>query len=228
MFDHPALSSPPPSSGSQDVTVWIVEDSADYRQTIQQLIENHPGMRCPRVFGSCEEVLSALNVEFAPEVILMDIGLPGMSGTEGVQRIKGITPATHVIMLTIHEDNDTIFRALCGGASGYLLKMSSTQKIFEAIEETCSGGAAMNGQIARRVLNMFKQLTTPRWDYQLTEREKEILQLLVDGQTKNQIADTLFLSYHTIDTHLRNIYSKLHVNSRSDAVVKALRERLLG
>lgn len=211
----------------EDRTVWIVEDSDDYRQTIRDLIDSRSGYRCAHAFGACEEALAMLNKAFAPEMMLMDIGLPGMSGVEGVRRIKQISPSTQVVMLTIHEDNDTIFQALCAGATGYLLKMSPTQKIFEALEEVSRGGAPMNGQIARRVLNMFTQLTTPRWDYQLTDREKEILELLVGGRTKNQIADALFLSYHTVDTHLRNIYAKLHVNSRSDAVVKALRERLI-
>ncbi len=207
--------------------VWIVEDSEDYRQTIQDLINSRQGMRCTRTFSTCEDVLAALNQEFAPEIVLMDIGLPGMSGIECVRRLKALSPATHVIMLTIHEDNDRIFNALRAGASGYLLKMSPVHKIFEAIEEVSGGGAAMNAQVARRVLNMFTQLNAPRWDYQLTDREKEILQLLVEGKTKNQIADTLFLSFHTIDTHIRNIYTKMHVNSRTDAVTKALQERII-
>ncbi len=209
------------------ITVWIVEDNDDFRQTMQDLINSRDGLRCPHVFGSCEDLLAALNTEFAPEVVLMDIGLPGISGIEGVRRLKVISPATHVIMLTIHENNDRIFQALCAGASGYLLKMSSTDKIFEAVEEACKGGVVMNAKIARRVLNMFTQLSAPKWDYGLTEREQEVLHALVDGKTKQQIAESLFLSFHTIDTHLRNIYAKLHVHSRSDAVAKALRERLV-
>lgn len=210
-----------------DITVWIVEDSEEYRNTVSELIGAREGMRCTRTFGSCEDVLETLNQEFAPDVILMDISLPGMSGIECVKRFKVISPATHVVMLTIHEDNDRIFNALCAGASGYLLKMSTGAKICEAIEEVHAGGAAMTPQVARRVLNIFSQLNAPRWDYQLTDREKEILELLVDGATKEQAAEALFLSFHTIDTHIRNIYAKLHVNSRTDAVTKALRERLV-
>jgi len=219
---------PPYRPRQEEIVVWIVEDSEDYRTTISDLLNSRPGLRCTRGFGSCEEMLAALNTDFAPEVVLMDIGLPGMPGTEGIQRLKSISPTTHVIVLTIHEDNDTIFRAICAGASGYLLKMAAVSKIFDAVEEVRGGGAAMNAQVARRVLNMFTQFNAPRWDYQLTDREKEILQLLVDGRKKSEIADTLFLSYHTIDTHIRNIYAKLHVNSRSDAVAKAIKERLAG
>lgn len=215
------------NQSQEDVTVWVVEDRQDYRETIAGLVNSRHGLNCPRTYESCEEMLSALNSEFAPDVILMDIGLPGISGIEGVTHLKKVSPATHVIMLTIHEDNDRIFQAICAGASGYLLKMSPTAKIFEAIEEVSRGGAAMNSQIARRVLNMFTQLHAPRWDYELTDREKEILEHLVDGETKNQMAEALFLSVHTIDTHIRNIYAKLHVNSRTDAVRKAIQERLI-
>lgn len=211
----------------QDISVWVVEDNEDYRQTICDFINTCEGMHCPHVFNTCEDMFDRLDQIFAPEVLLMDIGLPGMSGIEGVHRLKSISPATQVIMLTIHEDNDKIFNAICAGASGYLLKMSSTSQILEAIHEVRAGGAVMTPHIARRVMNMFTQLYAPRKDYQLTVRELEILQFLVDGKTKQQIADVLFLSFHTIDTHLRNIYVKLHVHSRSDAVVKALKERLL-
>lgn len=223
----PSFNDGVPNAGQQDLTIWVVEDNEDYRQTISDLINSRDGMDCARAFGSSEEVLAALNETFAPDVVLMDISLPGMSGIECVRRIKGISPATQIIMLTIHEDNDRIFNAICAGASGYLLKMSSVGKIFEAIEEVRSGGAAINAQVARRVLNMFTQLNAPGWDYQLTDREKETLELLVQGKTKKEISNALYLSYHTIDTHVRNIYTKLHVNSRSDAVAKALKERIV-
>lgn len=211
-----------------DITVWVVEDHDEFRQTVQDLIDSRAGMQCPEAFASCEDLFAALRTEFAPEVVLMDIELPGgMSGIEGVQQLKAISPATHVIMLTIHEDNDRIFNAVCAGASGYLLKTSSTDKIFEAVEEACKGGVVMTAQIARRVLNMFTQRNAPRRDYGLTEREKEVLQHLVEGKTKKEIAEVLYRSYHTIDTHMRNIYAKLHVPSRTDAAVKAVREGLV-
>ena len=208
-------------------TVWIVEDRQDFREAVHNLLSGQSGISCSHALASCEELFAALNETFAPEVILMDIGLPGMSGIEGVKRLKTIAPSTQVIMLTIHEDNDRIFEAICAGASGYLLKTTPAAKIIESIEEVRRGGAAMTPQVARRILNIFTQLRAPRWDYQLTEREREILNLLVEGKTKQQIADALFLSFHTIDTHLRNTYTKLHVNSRSDAVAKAVKERLV-
>lgn len=215
-----------PSSGNP-INVWVVEDNTEFRSTLQHLISSRAGLICPEALGSCEALFTLLNQSFAPDVILMDIGLPGMSGIEGVERLKRISPATQVIMLTIHEDNDTIFKALCAGASGYLLKTAEPARIFEAIVESRYGGTVMTPQIARRVLSMFTQLNTPQWDYGLSDRERDVLQLLVSGLTKQKIADALFLSYHTIDTHMRNIYAKLHVKSRPGAIAKALKERLV-
>ena len=209
------------------INVWLVEDNALYRRTIAQVIDEAEGMRCERAFDSCEAMLEALNRHFAPEVLFMDIGLPGLSGVEGVKRIKTRSPATQVIVLTVHEDNDTIFEAVCAGATGYLLKTEPADRIIEAIEEVRRGGAPMNAQIARRVLAMFAQMTKPAYDYHLSEREKEILELLVESLSKDQIAERLYLSPYTVDTHIKNIYAKLHVHSRSAAVAKALKERLI-
>ena len=209
------------------INVWLVEDNALYRRTIGQVIDEAEGARCERTFGACEDLLEALNQHFAPEIIFMDIGLPGMSGVEGVKRVKTKSPATQVIMLTVHEDNDTIFEAICAGASGYLLKTEPADRILDAITEIRRGGAPMNAQIARRVLNMFAQMVTPAYDYDLTAREKEILELMVESLSKDQIAERLFLSPYTVDTHIKNIYAKLHVHSRSAAVAKALKERLI-
>ncbi len=209
------------------INVWLVEDNALYRRTIAQVIDEAEGVRCDRVFDSCEAMLEALNRHFAPEVIFMDIGLPGMSGVEGVKRIKTRSPATQVIILTVHEDNDTIFEAVCAGATGYLLKTEPAERIIEAIEEVRRGGAPMNAQIARRVLSMFAQMIKPAYDYDLSDREKEILELMVESLSKDQIAERLFLSPHTVDTHIKNIYAKLHVHSRHAAVAKALKERLI-
>lgn len=209
------------------ISAWIVEDHEEFRQAIRDLLADADGIRCERVFSNAEDLLEALNHHFAPEVLLVDIGLPGMSGIEAIGRVKTISPATHVIVLTIHEDNDRIFDAICAGASGYLLKTARTDTVIDAIHEVHRGGAAMTPQIARRVLNMFTQLRAPRYDYQLTEREKDVLGHLVQGRTKDRIARELDLSFHTVDTHLRNIYAKLHVHSKSGAVAKALKERLV-
>lgn len=217
----------PTGRSASPISVWIVEDNDDFRRAIQDVLGEADGIRCERAFEDAEALLQALNQHFAPEAILMDIGLPGISGIQAIERVKAISPATHIIVLTIHEDNDRIFEAICAGASGYLLKTARTERVIDALREVHQGGAAMNPQIARRVLNMFTQLNAPRWDYQLTDREKDVLGELVAGKTKDQIAGGLDLSFHTVDTHLRNIYAKLHVHSRSSAIAKALKERLV-
>jgi DNA-binding NarL/FixJ family response regulator len=208
------------------IHVWIVEDNGFLRDTIVELFAQRSDMRCTVAVSSCEEALAVLERGLVPQVLFMDLELPGMSGLQGIARVKAISPATHVIVLTVHEDNDKVFEALCAGASGYLLKPASGDRIVEAVESALHGGAPMNAFIARRVLDML--LPSARKDnYGLTDREREILQMLVDANSQKQIARLLSLSPHTVDTHLRNIYAKLHVHSRAGAVAKALQERLL-
>ncbi len=209
------------------ITVWIVEDDSLFRETVEKLLGEAAGIECRRAFASCEEVLHALDVGAAPEVVLMDISLPGMSGIEGLRRIQALSPTTHLVMLTVHEDNERIFEALCAGASGYLLKPSSAGQIIQAVRTARTGGAPINPQIASKVLDMFTDLAVPKGDYNLTDREREVLEHLIDGRTKKRIASELVVSYHTVDMHVRNIYAKLHVHSRSGAVAKALKERVV-
>ncbi len=211
----------------ETISLWLVEDDPLFRGAVQSLLNQTEGMRCEHAFTSCEDALKTLEEDYAPEVILMDIGLPGMNGIEGVKQIKAISPATDVIMLTIYEEDEKVFKAICAGADGYLLKSSASNEIVSAIKEVLGGGAPMNAQIARKVLDMFTGLAAPKNDYSLTEREKEILRLMTDGLTKRAIADKLFVSYFTIDTHLKNIYTKLHVHSGRGAVAKVLKENLL-
>ncbi len=223
-----AMTSMPTSSLKEiPISVWIVEDSSDYRRTVVDIVNAYPGLCCTGDFDSTEKLLESLNSKIAPDVFLVDIGLPGLDGVSCVERLRRITPRSEIVMLTIHEDNDTIFRALCAGAAGYLPKTSSAEEICQAVATVHRGGAAMNSQIARRVLTLFTQFSTPAWDYGLTIRERETLEHLVNGKSKPQIAETLCLSVHTIDSHVRSVYAKLEVHSRSDAVVKALRERLV-
>ena len=209
------------------ISLWIVEDDDLFRKGLCDLLNHTEGMRCEHALRSCEDALTLLEKEYAPEVVLMDIGLPGISGIEGVQRIKIISPATDLIILTIHEEDQKVFRAICAGASGYLLKSATSEEIISAVREVIRGGAPMNAQIARKVLEMFSNIAAPKGDYRLTEREKEILGLMTEGLTKKGIADKLFLSFFTIDTHLKNIHTKLQVHTRSGAVAKVLKENLL-
>ena len=214
------------SSDDQSITLWVIEDNETYRDTIAALVDSTDGMRCTHVFPSCEKALSALEDEFAPEIILMDIGLPGMSGIEGLKRIKAISPSTGVIMLTVFDDEKEVFESICAGASGYLLKSAQPHEIVEALRQVLGGGAPMDARIARKVLDMFSRFSVPTGEYGLTGREKEILRLIVDGLTVKGIAERLFLSFRTVDTHVKNIYAKLQVHTRSGAVAKAFRERL--
>lgn len=211
---------------SPESTVWLIEDNATYRRTVARVIDQLPGLRCARAFSNCEDALAALGTERS-DVVLLDVGLPGMSGLEGIAKIKALAPATCVLVLTVFDDDDKIFRAICAGASGYLLKTSPAEQIASAIHEVLAGGAPMNASIASRVLRMFARLAPPQKDYGLTDREKEVLELMVRGLIKKEIADRMKLSVHTVDTHLRNIYGKLEVNTRTGAVAKAVKENLL-
>ncbi len=210
-----------------NISLWLVEDNRHFQQTMFSLINESDGFECAFAFDSCEEALEKLKNAAPPEVILLDIGLKGMNGIEGVKKFKEITPATHIIMLTIQDDSNTVFEALCAGASGYLLKDSSPERVIESVKEVIAGGVSMNAHIAKKIVDMFKQLNPPKGNYRLTEREKEILSFLVTGLSKKQIADKLFISFHTVNTHIKNIYEKLHVNTRAGVISKAFKEKLV-
>ena len=150
-----------------------------------------------------------------------------MSGIEGIKKLKAITPSSFIIIITVFDDDYNVFNAICNGASGYLLKSAPSEKIIEGIQEVLHGGAPMNSQIARKVMEMLSHHSVQKGDYGLTIREKEILQLLVDGKTKKQISQLLFISYFTVDTHLKNIYNKLQVHSKGGALSKVYKEDLL-
>lgn len=209
------------------VNIWLIEDNTPYRKTLSGLINLTDGMNCSSVYGSCEEAIAELTSKEKPDVILLDIGLPGINGISGIEIFKKWAPDVTIVILTVYDDHDKVFDALCAGASGYLLKDSSPEKIIEAINEVLAGGAPMNIRIAHRVLEIFTRMKPKKADYGLTDREKETLQLLVSGLTKQQIADRLFLSFHTVNTHIKNIYSKLHVTSRSGVVSKVYKENIL-
>jgi DNA-binding NarL/FixJ family response regulator len=210
------------------IDILIIEDNTLFRKTLTDFINQSSEMVCRQSFGSCEDALEKIEQdELLPDIVLLDIGLPGMDGVEGISYLKRIIPASRIVMLTIHDDDESIFKAICNGASGYLLKDSSSEKILESVKEVLRGGAPMNSSIAARVLKMFKDFVPVKSDYNLTRREKEILKHLTEGLSKKQLAEKLFLSYHTIDAHIRNIYSKLEVHSNRSAVAKALKENLI-
>ena len=204
------------------INVSLIEDDADIRRGLALLLNNTPGFRCAAAYGDCECALRALP-ENPPEVLLMDIQLPGMSGIEGVRRLKKILPALDIIMLTIHEDDKRVFASLCAGACGYLVKTTPPAKILAAIREVHGGGAPMSANIARLVIQSFQTSSTPN----LSPREQEILALLCQGGSYKMIADALYLSKGTVHSHLKKIYKKLEVNSMTEAVAKAHQERLV-
>ena len=214
-------------SPGQEIQVWLIEDNVFFRDTVFDLLAAAPGMQCTLATSSCEDALAALRRGQVPQVALMDLELPGMSGIEGIGRMKAISPATQIVVLTVHEDDERVFEALCAGACGYLLKPAAGERIVEAIDLALCGGAPMNAFVARKVLDVFTHGFRARTDYGLTDREREILHLLVQAHSQKQIALELQLSPHTVDTHVRNIYAKLHVHSRGAAIAKALQERLV-
>ncbi len=208
-------------------TLWITEDHATFRRTMARLLGTEEGLQVTAQFDSCEGLLKALDGSAKPDLLLLDVGLPGMSGLDALRLIKEKSPKTLVIILTVFEDDDKIFQAICAGASGYLLKTSTAVEIVQAVRDALGGGSPMNPRIARRVLTMFSKLAPKHNDYGLSEREKEVLQLMTTGLIKKEIADKAQLSIHTVDTYLRRIYEKLEVNTRTGAVAKALKEGLV-
>ena len=212
---------------NRDIGLWVIEDDEMFREGMRELIDQTEGMKCEQTFGSCEEALNRLEKEGAPQVVLVDIGLPGMSGIEGIRKMKTLSPSTEFVVLTIREEHQDVFDAICAGATGYLVKNLPPEEIIAKVHEVVEGGAPMNPAIARQVLSMLSGKEAPANTYGLTDREKEVLTLMVEGLTRIEIAEKLFLSPSTILTHARNIYSKLHVHTRGGAVAKALKERLL-
>ncbi len=212
---------------SKPITVWMVEDNENYRETVAEFFSESEEVELQRTFPQCEPMLDAISGTVPPELLLMDIGLPGISGIEGVKKVKEAYPDVQIIMFTVYQDNERIFDALCSGATGYLLKSSSPSEIEQAIRDAINGGSPINPQIAKKVLDRFIKTPVKQKVYGLTDREKEILNLLVEGLPKKGIAARLNVSFHTIDTHIKNIYTKLQVHSGNEAVAKALRENLI-
>jgi DNA-binding NarL/FixJ family response regulator len=214
----------PSAVNAASISVAIVEDSRSLRESLGRIIELSPGFRCVGAVGSGEEALAELPAR-QPDVVLMDINLPRMSGIECTGHLRRAMPAVQVIMLTVYEDNDKIFKALRAGARGYLLKRAGMEpgRLLEAIREVHAGGAPMNSAIARKVVEAFQEPAEAGETLEpLSRREKEILELLCSGYANKEIAENLHLSVETVRDYLKSIYDKLHVRSRTEAVLKAL------
>jgi DNA-binding NarL/FixJ family response regulator len=212
---------------AERLAVWVVEDDEWFAEQLSTLIGLSGAFTCPCVFGACEPALEKLQTADPPDIVLMDIGLPGMGGIEGIKRIRAMTPEVKTVILTVFEDSDTIVRAISSGAAGYLLKGSSLEAIVDSLRSIVVGGAPINPQIAKKILDVFAHTRTGQNDYGLTPREQEVLCHLVEGLQMKQIADRMFITFHTVDKHVRSIYAKLQVPSRSLAIAKALKENLL-
>jgi DNA-binding NarL/FixJ family response regulator len=205
--------------------VIVVEDRTRIRETIVDLINESDGLTCTGAFGSCEALLENLG-DAPPDVILMDIGLPGMSGIEGVKAVKARFPGVDILMHTVFDDDEKIFQSILAGASGYVLKNAESEELIRAIREI-RVGAPMSASIARRMLAMMRgKETKPTDELNLTPREMEILQWLVEGLSYKKIAEKLFISPLTVQSHIKKVYEKLQVHSKSAAVSKALKYRL--
>ncbi len=204
------------------ISIGIVEDDSDVRDGICAYLNAQPDISCILDSESVERFLHHLEKDHIPDIILMDIGLPGMSGISGIKLIKEKYPEVDIIMLTVHNDPQRIFQSLCAGASGYLLKTTPFAGIKKAIEELYSGGAPMSPQIARKVIDFFHPAEGPKNESALTEKEKEVVLGLVDGLSYKMIANQLSISIETVRSHIKNIYTKLHVHCKADVIRKSL------
>src|SRR5437667_9846768 len=183
------------ATSERRICVWLIEDNHSFRRTVVGVLQSAEDLDCARHFANSEEALDEMARGTVPDVVLVDIGLPGLNGLEAVSRIKSISPSTRVVMLTVFDDHDKIFRAICAGASGYLLKTSPMERIIESVREAYAGGAPMTPRIARSVLDMFRRTSPPHQDYGLTAREEKILELMTQGLIKKEIGDRLSISY---------------------------------
>ncbi len=207
--------------------VVIIEDVRDVREGLAVLIGGSPGFRCAGAYRTMEDALAQVTAD-GTHVVLTDIGLPGMSGIDGIRVLRERLPEVPVIALTVYDSDDQVFRALCAGASGYLLKNTPPARLLESLREVAAGGAPMSPEVARRVLRLFREFSPPvQASYRLTPQEHELLKLLVDGHHKKTAAAALGISVNTVSFHLKHVYEKLQVHSKSEAVAKALRERLI-
>jgi len=217
----------PSPTKSEPFRVVVIEDQRELRNGLQTLLDFTPTFTCVKSFGAMDEALRNIESDTA-DLILTDIGLPRLNGIEGTRILREKFPELPIVVLTVHEEDDKIFQALCAGANGYLLKNTPAAKIIEALKEVLDGGAPMSPNVARRVVKLFRTFSPPETaEYHLTEQERRILKMLVEGHHYKTAAYDLGISRSTVAFHLKNIYEKLQVHSKTEAVAKALREKII-
>jgi len=210
------------------IRVAIIEDKLEIREGLAILVDGTTGFRCAGTFGSMEEALQGIG-PLSPDIALVDIGLPGMSGIEGIRVLKERSPRLLTLVLSVYDDDERIFDALCAGACGYLLKKTPPSRLLDSLREAVAGGSPMTPEVARRVVNLFQKVRTPvSEDFCLTPHETRLLKLLVDGHNYKTAAAKLDVSVNTVAYHVRHIYEKLQVHTKHEAVAKALKHRLVG
>lgn len=209
------------------INIGIVEDDEIFRESLVDTINESDSFHCIFNYSNAEEAHDFLKSNELPDIILHDIDLPGMNGIESCKSIKALCPSVKILILTIFDDDENVFNAIRNGAEGYVLKDSSQDRLLGFLSDINKGGSAMSPFIASKVLKSFSDHSKKTNDYGLTEREIEILKLLTEGQSKKQIADEMHVSFHTVDTHLKNIYSKLHVHSQIELISKVFKENLI-
>ena len=215
------------SIDNEEIQVTLIEDERDVREGLTVLINGSPGFRCIASFRTMEDALHSIG-DRIPHVVLTDIGLPGMSGIEGTRVLKERYPNLPVVALTVYDDDEDVFAALCAGASGYLLKNTTPVRLLESLKEVASGGAPMSPTVAHRVIRLFRQFRPPETaNHDLTGQETQLLKLIVDGHTYKTAAAKLGITVRTVSFHLQNVYQKLQVHSKTEAVARALREHLV-
>jgi DNA-binding NarL/FixJ family response regulator len=209
------------------IKVAVIEDRREIRDGLAALINGTEGYCCTGAFRSMEHALAGIGASL-PDIVLVDIGLPGISGIEGIRLLKERHPALQFLVLSIYDDDERIFDALCAGACGYLLKRTAPARLLESLKEVSEGGAPMSPEVARRVIGLFREIRPPKHaDYQLTPHQTRLLKLLADGHNYKTAAAELGVTVDTIGFHLRHIYEKLQVHSKSEAVAKGLRDRII-
>lgn len=209
------------------IRVAVVEDREEMRSALRTLLTGAAGFRLTGAYRTMEDCLTAIEGD-PPDVALVDIGLPGMSGIEGIRRLKETLPDLQILMLTIYEDEDRIFEALCAGACGYLLKKTPASRLLESVREAATGGGPISPEVAARVIRLFRQFRPPeKAECRLTPHETRLLKMLVEGHNYRTAAAELGVTVHAVSFHMRHVYEKLQVHSKSEAVAKALRTRLV-